>query len=304
MKYYAMATIANPSITKQPLKFIEIPLNKFAEEVIPFHQKMLQAHKNNVQKLMSINNTAELLKEIKDKKRSIRQVRDLLYELDTLRTQVQDSDLDQFDIRTMPLRNALLKLTKGYQDLEKLSEKLLIKLGPEEQTLADRQNPFEGVSQIHIEGNIEDLKLKHEQEKLDRVQDIQRDADDLHEVYKELHSMVNEQGEVVTRVEMNVDTTQENVNSGLRHLIEAHKIKSVAYPATGAFIGTLVAGPIGLLAGLKVGGIAAVGCALAGYTGGIFLKKHKHLLGTEPDAVINNENNENHTVTETMKKDI
>lgn len=35
----------------------------------------------------------------------------------------------------------------------------------------------------------------------------------------------------------------------------------------------MIGGPIGLVAGLKVGGIAAIGCAIAGYTGGRFLNK-------------------------------
>lgn len=51
------------------------------------------------------------------------------------------------------------------------------------------------------------------------------------------------------------------------------RLKAVAYPVTGAFIGGVIGGPIGLVAGLKVGGIAAIGCAIAGYTGGRFLNK-------------------------------
>lgn len=54
------------------------------------------------------------------------------------------------------------------------------------------------------------------------------------------------------------------------------RLKAVAYPVTGAFLGGVIGGPIGLVAGLKIGGIAAIGCAIAGYTGGRFLNKvHK-----------------------------
>lgn len=67
---------------------------------------------------MALNNTTQLVKEIKDKKRAVRQLRDLLYELDTLRTQVEDNDLDPFDTKTMPLRSSILKLTKAYQGTE------------------------------------------------------------------------------------------------------------------------------------------------------------------------------------------
>lgn len=52
MKQYKMASISSPSIIKQPLKFVEIPLNKFSEEVIPHHQRMLEQHKVHVHKVI------------------------------------------------------------------------------------------------------------------------------------------------------------------------------------------------------------------------------------------------------------
>lgn len=36
------------------LKIIEVPLNKFSEEVIPHHQKMLLQHKQVIQKVAII----------------------------------------------------------------------------------------------------------------------------------------------------------------------------------------------------------------------------------------------------------
>lgn len=51
MKHYKMASVINPTIIKQPLKVVEIPLNKFTEEVIPHHQKMYDQYKVAVQKV-------------------------------------------------------------------------------------------------------------------------------------------------------------------------------------------------------------------------------------------------------------
>lgn len=51
MRYYKMASVLNPTIIKQPLKVVEIPLNKFSEEVIPHHQKMFEQYKISVQKV-------------------------------------------------------------------------------------------------------------------------------------------------------------------------------------------------------------------------------------------------------------
>lgn len=40
----------------------------------------------------------------------------------------------------------------------------------------------------------------------------------------------------------------------------------------GALIGTCLGGPIGMVAGLKAGGLAAIGCGLLGFTGGSAIK--------------------------------
>lgn len=298
MKQYKMATISSPSIIKQPLRNLEIPLSKFSEEVIPHHQKILEQHKNYINKLISVGNVEQLSREIIDKKRVIKQLRDLLYELDTLRTQVDDSDLDSFDNRTMPLRTSILKLTKTYQDLEKAGNKLIHKndSSPEE-SLNERVNPFEGASHLQIAESVHALKLKQKQERLDRVQEIQKDTEDLHAIYRDIHGMVQVQGDQVTQVEETTTNTEQNVNQGFMDVVKAHKINAVAYPATGAFVGSLLAGPIGLLAGLKVGSIAAVGCAFAGYASGKFIKKRMDEdQSNESEYVVNNENNENHTV--------
>ncbi len=47
-------------------------------------------------------------------------------------------------------------------------------------------------------------------------------------------------------------------------------------PITGAVVGGLIAGPIGLLAGFKLAGVAAaVGGSVAGYQGGKMIKKKR-----------------------------
>lgn len=56
----------------------------------------------------------QLKREIKEKKRTVKQLRDLMYELDTLRAQVEDEDLDKFDIKTLSLRKIILNLINGY----------------------------------------------------------------------------------------------------------------------------------------------------------------------------------------------
>lgn len=54
---------------------------------------------------------------------------------------------------------------------------------------------------------------------------------------------------------------------------------------TGAIVGTCVGGPLGLIAGLKVGGLAALGCGVLGYVGGKFIKKRKLSISAPEEPV-------------------
>jgi len=69
---------------------------------------------------------------------------------------------------------------------------------------------------------------------------------------------------MIDNLEDNIEETQINVNEGARHLQKASAYKVAAYPIAGALIGTCIGGPIGLIAGLKIGGFAAVSCGILG----------------------------------------
>lgn len=81
------------------------------------------------------------------------------------------------------------------------------------------------------------------------------------------------------------------------------RLKTTSYPITGALIGTVIGGPLGLVAGLKIGGLAAVGCGVAGYTGGRFFKHYNEndLANTENE---NKENLQTEVNSADIKKDI
>lgn len=76
--------------------------------------------------------------------------------------------------------------------------------------------------------------------------------------------ITQDQKEMVDNMEDNIEETQINVNEGARYLQKASVYKVAAYPIAGAMLGTCIGGPIGLIAGLKIGGLAAVGCGILG----------------------------------------
>jgi syntaxin 17 len=288
----ATMSVLNTSITKQPLKLIEVPLNKFSEEVIPHHQSIFEQHRTCVLKLMSKNNIQIVQQEIKSKKRVIKQLKDLMYELDTLRTQVEDVDLDKFDTKTLSFRKIIITLISGYTDLEKKCAELENRQNEEDQKLLEETSPFEGASQIQIHENLDDVVLRQRQELLNEVETVHKETEDLNQIYTQLHQMVEDQKEHVDQAEEKVESAHENVHAGFKDLVKAHRysddrkkksrferflfrLKTAVYPVTGAFLGSMIGGPVGLVAGFKIGGLTALGCAIAGYTGGRFFKKSR-----------------------------
>lgn len=69
---------------------------------------------------------------------------------------------------------------------------------------------------------------------------------------------------MVVNTEENIEETHINVKKGAKFLEKASRYKVAVYPLAGAVLGTCIGGPIGLIAGLKVGGLAALGCGLLG----------------------------------------
>lgn len=55
------------------------------------------------------------------------------------------------------------------------------------------------------------------------------------------------------------------VVQGEKHLMNAARTKVAAYPFAGAVIGSIMGGPVGLVAGFKVGGLVALTCSILGW---------------------------------------
>lgn len=61
-----------------------------------------------------------------------------------------------------------------------------------------------------------------------------------------------------------------------RLCVQAARSSLAVLPVAGAVVGTVLAGPLGLLAGFKVAGVAAaVGGGLLGFAGGNFIQRKK-----------------------------
>ena len=65
-------------------------------------------------------------------------------------------------------------------------------------------------------------------------------------------------------MEDNVEVSTENVKEGTANLARAVGYKATMYPIAGAVLGGCLGGPVGLVAGFKLGGLAAIGCGVIG----------------------------------------
>ncbi|XP_015182082.1 PREDICTED: syntaxin-17 isoform X2 [Polistes dominula] len=254
-------------VIKQPIRRLEIQINNF-NVAIPHHVNLLKRHKNNIKKYESQQDWEKVRKEHINVSRIVKQLKELLYQMDTLRAQVLDSDINEFDKLTATTRSSMMNAIEEYLVLQ-LDLPISGPSSPKEEN-KDAQDVFRD----------HDIQLQEEHEDLDRQQaclhtwtDLQDDITQLHQLFTDFNKIVHDQKESATHIETNIEETQINVNEGAKFLVTASRYKAVTYPLAGAIIGTCVGGPIGLFAGLKIGGLTALGCGILGFTGGSILKK-------------------------------
>jgi syntaxin 17 len=137
--------------------------------------------------------------------------------------------------------------------------------------------------QVNLAAEEEDLAKKEAY--LRSWQQLQTDFEDLNHIFRDFSQMVHEQKELVNEVEQHVETAAVNVEEGNKILAKAAKMKSAAYPMFGALIGGCMAGPIGMVAGLKLGALAGLSGGILGFTGGKLLKYNE----VEPEKPVEEE---------------
>lgn len=69
----------------------------------------------------------------------------------------------------------------------------------------------------------------------------------------------------IDSIERNVSETEVQIESGSLNLRRALDYKILSTSAGGAIIGSLVGGPVGFVAGAKIGAVCSVGTGLIGY---------------------------------------
>lgn len=136
-----------------------------------------------------------------------------------------------------------------------------------------REDELVNLPQIQAEFEMNEHQLRSREACLAEFEHLQREIEDIQELFCKLNGTVVEQKADVQAVEDNVVESQVHIEEAEKNLRQALTYKKAMYPLCGAILGFCVAGPVGMVTfGLKAGSLAAVGCGILGATGGTVLK--------------------------------
>lgn len=96
------------------IKQAEISIKKFNDVGIPHHLGLLKNHKSNIIKSLALGDWDKVKKEEINATRVIKQLKNLMLEMDILRGNVLESDLDKFDELTMRGRQKAKEAIQEY----------------------------------------------------------------------------------------------------------------------------------------------------------------------------------------------
>ncbi|KAG1947870.1 syntaxin-17 [Pimephales promelas] len=140
-------------------------------------------------------------------------------------------------------------------------------------------------------------EIPSEQNAAESWDTLAEDLLELDGLVQEFSTIVHAQQEKIDSIEANVSIAAANVEEGTQSLGKAARLKLAVLPVAGAVVGGVLGGPLGLLAGFKVAGVAAaVGGGLLGFAGGnIIQRKRKEKIDLQLQQLKSNNNSKNDT---------
>ncbi|EDV95625.1 syntaxin-17 [Drosophila grimshawi] len=270
---------------KLPLKQAAVSVQRFQDEAVPHHLSLLQNHRSNIEKSLALGDWQKIKKEELNAMRVIKQMKNLLLEMDALREKLRDEDLERFDDLMKPGKD------KAFEGMKRFAE-LKLKSPSSRSSRYDDQDEDQdqvvsivnvpalqhALPQLETDFQLEQHQLAQREACLVQMEQLQHEIQDLHGMFHGMRQLTQEQATSVQSIADNAEEALENVQQGERSLRNALGYKKAMYPVVGALLGTCVGGPIGLVAGIKAGGLAAVGCGILGFTGGSVLKSNPDVL--------------------------
>lgn len=82
---------------KLPLKRVQLSANKFNEVAVPYNLGLLKNHKSQIEKSVALGDWSKVKQEEINASRIVKQIKNLMLEMDVLREKVREEDLQKFD---------------------------------------------------------------------------------------------------------------------------------------------------------------------------------------------------------------
>lgn len=149
---------------------------------------------------------------------------------------------------------------------------------------------LEQTSELHVQisRSASSEEVEKQEQCLKSWETLQTEVQDIQQLFEDFSLMVQQQKEKTDEIEDSVEQALENVKEGASHISRAARYKASVYPIAGAVIGGCLGGPVGFIAGMKLGGLAALSCGFIGYAGGQLLKKKQQAEESKSDIELVN----------------
>lgn len=276
---------------KLPLRRLELPIHKFVKVAIPIDLERLKKHQINIEKYQRCRQWDKLHQEHIHASRTVQQLRANIREMEKLCQRVRGEDTLALEEIILPVREqastaAVEFLRQHSESAEELSRQYNAAANQHSsltRSITDQGNlysgssaPEEGASQAMVQMLLPFPEIPKDQNAAESWETLEEDLIELNGLVNEFSEVVHSQQEKIDSIEDNVNSAAANVQEGTKNLGKAAKYKLAVLPVAGALIGGVVGGPIGLLAGFKVAGLAAaVSGGLLGYAGGNLIQKNR-----------------------------
>ncbi|OQV23901.1 hypothetical protein BV898_02249 [Hypsibius exemplaris] len=242
-------------------------LDRFHQYSIKPHLESLREHEKELDRLKMRNDRRNILQTRTEACRTLQQIRVDLVDLGRIKEQALcPEDQDYFEERGVPMRVELLRaaasLLEKHPDVKKPAQE-------QDDILLDEEEKSQGYALAAEELDRERDRVADRQDLLLRVETIHTDVEHVAGIMDEFWTLIEAQGRQVSTIEGNIAEADNSTIQGAKELAIAAKYKTAMYPLAGAVIGGVIAGPIGMLSGLKLAGlVSAAAGTFIGWKGG------------------------------------
>ncbi|KAF3691897.1 Syntaxin-17 [Channa argus] len=268
---------------KLTLRRLEAPIHKFIKVALPTDLERLQKHHNNILKYQHSQQWDRLHQEHINASRTVQQLRANIREMEKLCARVRTEDADALEAFVKPVRD---RASAAAQNFLFLHSNPMPQHTPSPTAVGQKSSCVPSNSRADCEvgedvacGSQMQLHLPEipaDQSAAESWDNLEQDLKELSGLVTDFSLLVHSQQEKIDSIEDNVNTAAANVEEGTQSLGKAARYKLAVLPVAGALLGGVIGGPLGLLAGFKVAGVAAaLGGGALGFAGGNLVQKHR-----------------------------